>query len=440
MKIKEKNLLDFIILYWMIIYIFAISWFAYLMQGALVLAVLIIIRLLLDIKRTLRFSPFYFGLMVSFVYPLFSYLAFDGNLITLYNNIIVILPSTLALIYVGFLCKYKRDFIICFLKKQKMIFNGYMLLNVPVLLLQLGGNTFLAGRHPESLNNSYAADLISGLFGYNGTALLAMYFCFLIVYNISLYKNGEIKHTQIFSIYNVLLIIFIMFVAANSDNKAIFIIMPMFLIIYLVEHRMIINMTLLKKIRQLLKYVIYALAVVFTITIIISPVISVDEIFKDTFQKIYSGWLLSNNAHGSAERLGMISYALSNTSIRWFGAGIAKYGWQEPYAFHFSHFGISDLGSFLCLGGGMYIFLIMFFCINLYRQIVHDKISIFILLMGAFAILLYTQFLTVLSAMCSWCFFILTISSDRISYKKNLCQRKKIKYSSVEGSLYEYEI
>ena len=77
-----------------------------------------------------------------------------------------------------------------------MLFNGYMVLNIPILLLQLAGFTALSGRHPEALNNSFYADLVSGLFGYNGTGLLTMYFCFLFIYNLFLYQNKEIKQRK----------------------------------------------------------------------------------------------------------------------------------------------------------------------------------------------------------------------------------------------------
>lgn len=424
MKIKKREVLDFLILYWMMIYIFAISWLAYLRQGAFVLCILILIRLVLSAKRTIYFQPLYIGALLCVIYPIVSFKIFSGNLNILYNNMLAVLPTTLVLIYIAFICKFKKKFVINFLKKQKFFFNGYMVINIPVLLLQLKGYYFLAGRHPESITNFYVDDLTSGLFGYNGTGLLTMYFGFLIVYNISLYKNNEIKRKKMFFIYNIILTTFIMYVATRSDNKALFIIVPMLLIIYYIEDRMNKDMSSKKKLLHLLSYVFKVAAIVTIFIFIVVPIMGLGEIFQDIFQKIQTGWLLSNSAHGSAERLGMIAYALNNKSIRWFGAGIAKYDWQEPYAFHFVHFGISDFGAFLCLGGVIYISLVCVFLISIYKQLIKDKTSIIMLLFGSIIILLYTQFLTVLSTMCSWCFFILIISKNQEKYKYIVGERK----------------
>lgn len=422
MRIKKNDLLDYIILYWIIIYVFVICWLAYLKQGAFVLCVLILLRLLLDYKKSIRFVPLHMGIMISVIYPLLSYLYLGGSVEILLDNIGTIFSTSLVLIYISFICKYKRTFIIKFIRRRKLLFNGYMVLNIPILLLQLAGFTALSGRHPEALNNSFYADLVSGLFGYNGTGLLTMYFCFLFIYNLFLYQNKEIKQRKYFMIYTIVITGLIFYIAANSDNKALFILMPMFLIIYLVEMRMNVRKNILKKIRYLLKYALIAILAFTFLIIILQPVLGTGDLIRDTFTKIQNGWELSNNSYGSAERLGMIAYALNNQTIRWKGAGIGQHTWQEAYAFKFAHFGISDFGSFLCIGGITLVSLIILFMISIYKQVMHDKVSISIFLLASIVIMLYTQLFTVLSAMCSWVFFILTIVIG--------CDIKKIKKDS----------
>ena len=88
MKVKKSDVLDYLIIYWMILYVFIISWFAYIKQGAMIMICLIFVRLFLDFKRTARLPAFYFGLLFCFVYPVWNYTSLGGNQVFLVSNML----------------------------------------------------------------------------------------------------------------------------------------------------------------------------------------------------------------------------------------------------------------------------------------------------------------------------------------------------------------
>ena len=299
-----------------------------------------------------------------------------------------------------------------------------MVLNVPILVLQLNGHTELSGRHPESLTNTFSADLVSGLFGYNGTGLLTMYFCFLMLYNFVQYKCEYIKQKQVFILYNILLLGFVSFVAANSDNKALFVLVPLFFIVYLIVFKMNFYRNILQKIRSLSRYIIKGFCVFAIFIVGLQPAIGTLDLISDIIEKSQSGLTNANAAYGSAERLGTIVYALNNPSIRWCGSGIAKHEWQESYGLGFAHFGISDFGSFLCLGGILFILLLICFLLTVYRTVFKDKIAGYTFFVLTIVVLIYTQPMTVVSLTCSWVFFVFTTVLGCESIKREMRQSK----------------
>ena len=406
MKIKKSDVLDCIIIYWMIAYVFIISWLAYITQASLIMICLITVRLFLDLKRTLRLPALYFGLFFSLVYPVWSYISVGGSQALLASNMITIITTTTLFVYMSFVCKYKRNFITRFFKKKKYVFNIYMVINIPVLVLQLGGHTELSGKHPESLTNAFSADLVSGLFGYNGTGLLTMYFCFLMLYNFVQYKCKYIKKKRIFVLYNFLLFVFISFVASNSDNKALFVLVPLFLISYLIVFRMNLYKNTLQRMKVLLRYIFKGICVFTLFVVGLQPVIGTLDLIRDIVDKLQEGLTNANVAYGSAERLGTIVFALNNPDIRWKGAGIARHAWQESYGLGFAHFGISDFGSFLCLGGIVFVLSLICFLLAVYRTVFRDKIAGYTFFTLTVIVLIYTQLMTVMSLTCSWIFLV----------------------------------
>lgn len=201
---------------------------------------------------------------------------------------------------------------------------------------------------------------------------------------------------------------FVSFVAANSDNKALFVLAPLFLIVYLIVFKMNFYRNILQKIRSLFRYIIKGFCVFAIFIFGLQPAIGTLDLISDIIEKTQSGLINANAAYGSAERLGIIVYALNNPSIRWYGSGIAKHEWQESYGLGFAHFGISDFGSFLCLGGILFILLLICFLLAVYRTVFKDKIAGYTFFVLTIVVLIYTQPMTVVSLTCSWVFLVFT--------------------------------
>lgn len=402
----------------MIVYVFIISWLAYITQAALIMNCLITVRLFWNLKRTMRLPTFYLGVLFSLIYPVWNYMDVGGDQAILTSNMRIIVTTTSLLIYMSFMCKYRRLFIIDFFKKNKYLFNVYMIINIPILVLQLGGHSELSGRHPESLTNAFSADLVSGLFGYNGTGILTIYFCFLILYNFVQYKCGYIRQKQVFAMYNFVLLGFMSFVATNSDNKTLFILVPLILIAYFIVFRMNSYKNILQKLRSLRRHIIKGICILTLFVIGLQPAFGTIDIIGEIIDKSLVGWENANDAHGSAERFGMIVYALNHSDICWNGAGIARHMWQEAYGLGFAHFGISDFGTFFCLGGVWFILILICFLLAVYRIIFQDKIAGCIFCVLTVVVLIYTQPLTVMSLTCSWIFLVFTSVMGCESVKK----------------------
>ena len=71
MKVKKSDVLDYLIIYWMILYVFIISWLAYIKQGAMIMICLIFVRLFLDFKRTAHL-PLFIWVYFSALYILYG--------------------------------------------------------------------------------------------------------------------------------------------------------------------------------------------------------------------------------------------------------------------------------------------------------------------------------------------------------------------------------
>ena len=138
-----------------------------------------------------------------------------------------------------------------------------------------------------------------------------------MLYNFVQYKCEYIKQKQMFVLYNILLLGFMSFVAANSDNKALFVLAPLFLIVYFIVFKMNFYRNILQKIRSLFRYIIKGLCVFAIFIVGLQPAIGTLDLISDIIEKSQSGLTNANAAYGSAERLGTIVYALNNPNIRW---------------------------------------------------------------------------------------------------------------------------
>ena len=100
--------------------------------------------------------------------------------------------------------------------------------------------------------------------------------------------------------------------------------------------------------------------------------------------------------YGSAERVYAVIHAFTKYHAFGFGYGVGTCYWQAGNAFGFSHFGLADMGSFLCLSGVWFTVLILYVYTSCFWDLTHSKNIVTKLLTTAVILILffYSQIIT----------------------------------------------
>ena len=168
------------------------------------------------------------------------------------------------------------------------------------------------------------------------------------------------------------------------------------------------------------KFLPIMLILVFTVYFMYKYLDAFRDIVELMIVKINEG-MQYNSVVGGGERFGIIFYALNGNVNKAVGEGIGKYYWQQEYAFGYSHYGISDMGTFLCLGGCILVILLLIFVyVNMEDVFQNFIVSISILIMVLF-LMVYTQLFTASSATISLMLFLMLCSIQKENKKiKNM--------------------
>lgn len=357
-------------------------------------------------KKQLYKSRFMLLTLVIFVfYCLLNLLISNVSIITFLNNLYVVISSVFIVIGTCSLLSNIEKIEECY-KKVFNLINGYMILNIPVLILQLNDHFELSGRHLGEHTNNYKPDLISGLFGYNGTPMLAAFSAFFFIYDLWYFRKYTKKKNKIkFLIYYFSMLFFYLYISIPNDNKGFYIILGLFYVLYYLTVQA--NCTkLLNRIRGFWKgiciSIIALVAFLYAYNHYPPLVVLVERLLR-----VFNTGLRSNYAYGGAERIAIINYFFSRDDIsKIFGNGIGLMRWREEMGFGFYHFGQNDLGPFLLLGGILFIVLLFaIFYSSVSSVNKHRFISICECVCLA-VFILYTQVFTSFSIMISLMLFI----------------------------------
>lgn len=208
----------------------------------------------------------------------------------------------------------------------------------------------------------YGPDVICGLFGKGSTHAVAMLSSFVVVNN-AVYARR--KRPRGGSMYNVMMLIASLAVALINDNKALFLLLPLYIfcfgVIYLGLSRRRGNSR--KVIRSCIVVIAaLGLAVVFSYMMFDWFKRIVDSTIISSLEMILNS--LSGDAYvnGSNERFKQIGYALSIASSWLFGEGIGITDFYQEGYHGFSFFGQSDYGSMIIICGvWLYLAVIAFY-------------------------------------------------------------------------------
>lgn len=364
----------------------------------LILIVLFSLSILLNI-----YSYITDGLLICFIlillYLYYNKQKIGGSNDILINNAIQIIPSLLTMLYMFHLLKYRKHYIAKFLTRNIWFFNVYLYISIPFIILQANGMYSLAGVANGQINN-LGVDMISGLFGFNGTPVLALFVAFTMILNYAYYTSFcRSNQRSLFLFMTLPLFIFYSILPLFNDNKTYYFILLMFLFIYVIfvcYGKTTTNTLFETRLRRIkVSLIIFSLFIIsFILLMQIKP-------FKETtdtlLREVQNGWKYGSLYQGSNERIGMIQYGLSQPKYLLMGHGVGTHTWTEQGLFGFRHYGQSDLGTFLCLGGLIFIFL-LFASIYIFSNNCINSIFLKVVIILFFIILsIYTQVFTVMS-------------------------------------------
>lgn len=343
--------------------------------------------------------PIFFVVLLLFYFN-FNCRILDGSYSIISYNLWQILPSLLIFIYSCILISNKMS-IIVYLNKYIYIIFAFFYINIFFIVLQINGYYQFSG-FTNNRNNSLAVDMVSGLFGYNGIPMMTLFLSFFNVYVFHYIKFYCKNRFNIICIW-IPLIVFYIILPLYNDNKGFYLVQLLFAVVYYLN----LNFNYVKKFfKSNLKKIGYISIFLFLIVCLFTFVPSLSNLTSKIIQEIRQGWEYGSSSHGSNERIGMIQYALSDQQYLVAGHGVGNYTWTEPYAFGFWHYGQSDLGTFLCLGGLAFVILLFSSYIS---SLSVSKCNLMLTLSVLFSLILlsiYTQVFTVSCLMISFVFFL----------------------------------
>ena len=377
-----------------------------------VLIALIIVEMLINLNYFVNTKTFMCALSVGVIYPCINFIFIGGRYSRVMGNILRILPTIFILFHLIYLFNMYYDKIIKNFHYLVAILNIYIMINIPFIIMQKNGYTELSGYVDQEYTNKFLPDLISGLFGYNGTPMMAIFVASLFSINLLYYKRFMKKNKIIFIIYNIGLFIWNCFVANISENKG----MILFILLFILCFYCISNLVKVSK-KKFTNYILKIIA----ITIILLSIVFILYITNDSvrimFNNIISVFSVINKFEidstlGSAERIAYIIFFFKSNIDKLLGVGLGKYYWTQSGLFGFVHFGQSDFGVFLIIGGFAFIvlLLILFYkiCWCIFKNVECCLFIIFTMIL----VMIFTQMVTVTSISISFGIFIMACGID----------------------------
>lgn len=407
LRIKRKDFLDFFIMSLLILEVMIIRWLNLVGGFNMLMIALLLMRYLCHLKRTVKDKSAWMYIAIIF-YFFFNFYSLGGDYYTLFKNIFECASPLLIMLYFGRLMEEKARFLLGFFNGLFWPLNIYIVLNIPIIFLQMSGQYWLAGI--TSHMHMYHVDLISGLLGFNGTPVLALFSAFVIIYNnyYSMYCTASC-YKKIIRAYNSLLLLCFSVISLFNDNKGFYLIMLMYILIYTfqcIEVKNTYKEFLVRVWRRTIQFLFFAILIVGSVIVLYAFTdigTQIDKIVRE-FQ---IALLYGNKAEGSSERISMILYSLSSSNWS-MGYGVGNYTWTTPYAFGFMHYGQSDVGTFMCLGGVIFIFLLSVLVLLMLQKVFRSRFFSVIMLCMFAVIGIYTQVFTVTSIMVCTMLFVAT--------------------------------
>ena len=288
-----------------------------------------------------------------------------------------------------YLCDENPDVLDRFIQKTFKWANLVAVMNIVVVAIQILFPGVIEGVH--TVDKTLFVDTLSGLFEYSAAHTLCMYIVFVIIYNGAYVGRMEIgRKRRAVRVYNGLLVALAILLGLMYDNKAILLLLPVVWLSYrIIENR-----------HRVFAQVIFCFGAIsiglMLCYLFLKPVwelISKFIAFNDIIQALSK----DNVTLGSGERIGIIMHAFTQPSTYFLGKGWgSSHIYSEDY-WGFAHFGQSDAGSILALGGIWYLIVSINYYYRMMLRLITSKtiaqytyIKVAVLLV-LLVTLLYTQ-------------------------------------------------
>ncbi len=366
MVVKKYDLVDYSLLILMYLQLVILEFFGLSQTLNKVVVVLILFRILFMRGSQWRTGLLCFG-GLCFLYLCGLLFGSEMNSSYALSNFLMQFYPMVYTYYLVFLCRNRPEVIDTCLYKGFWIFNLTMIANIYVLLMQIFVPYSITAVVDETHYISYYEDNISGLFQYASTHVVCLFTIFIVLYDIS-YRKKLKKGIQVFGkILVVIMIVVAFFIAANSDNKAFYLMLPLALFAYWYAG----NMQSVKRLGWILIGILLIPLIIYGLYISSSTIKNfIDTNLLHTLDIIINARGLGSSANGSNERVAIISDGLSMVSTWLVGKGFGSTSIYGSGFLGYNHFGQADFGSIMVLGGIWYLLLLFYYYLKSFSIII----------------------------------------------------------------------
>ena len=387
-----KIVLDEIVLIIMLFQVSLGSYLGLLRRLNPIILLMILIRLVIGYKQSRRVFRLLLPLGLFYLlYIINIFVSSGGKFEYARRNFLVVLYPMIQLFYVVYI--NEKGIMIKFIEKYFIFLNMFGAFSIVVGFIQYYFPGSFAAVNLTGEVNTFLGDSVYGLFGYNQQHTFGLYLIFLILCD---FQYIKLEKSRIAKGMIIFLLISSTALFAVADNKAFLLLLPLSFII-LVIFDYLRETTFFRSIKLWKRFV--GGAVLFIILFLLIP--SVRSFLQDNVINTVNNALhainMGNKAYGTTERIAIILWALKRAETWVLGIGFDKaMVFEGKNYLGFAHFGQSDLGAFLILGGIWMTLIIVIYVYGCFYKIAGGSHTISIwckllLFIYTWLIIIYTQ-------------------------------------------------
>ena len=335
----------------------------------------------------------------------------DANTITNIKGLIyAFCPAATLIILAGDgIPRFKK-----YLNSRAPLLNAVYVINLYVLSRQIQGTGFMI-KSSWLAQNSYYKDQCSGIFGFNSTHSCGLFSIFMLLLNLHCLSFCRNKIQRLlFSAYTLLTEAVMIYCAAHSDNMALYVLTPFFLVLYYYLSGREVG--IITFIRNHYKQLILITVICVLASMALLSNAAVSDFAGKIYDRIYRTIFFNEiGVKGSNERLAIIAEALSAPFGWLFGYGIGEHPWKGLDILGYRHFGLSSIGSTIYLCGiwtftAMTVFYIYLSTYAVERSAIAQRFLFKFRLVSALSLLILTIYTTIFIDIRKLLLFLLTMT------------------------------